>query len=97
MTPEVLQILGALCLIALSVNAFFIRSLVVSISEVDKNVAVLVANNKHLDLRIVTAEDRLKNLEVSDNLIRESLHDFRSAISSRVQFLEIKLENVEIK
>ena len=97
MTPEMLGAIGGICVLALGINAYFIKSLVNAISEVkdytakvDKNLAVMITDSKHLDKRLENAEDRIRNLEKSDSLIREALHGFRSEVHGELGLLKIK-------
>ena len=57
MTPEILGIVGFLIVIALGINAFFIRDLVEKINDVRLGVAVINSENKNLEKRINIIEN----------------------------------------
>ncbi len=90
MSVEILTAIGGLCTVGLTINAYFIKTLVDSINGLSVNVAVLVANEKHSTSRIEGAEAMIKGLQKSDTIIREGMHELRTSLGNRIQILELK-------
>ncbi len=102
MTSELLGIIGTLLLLGLTVNGFFIKSLVDAInsnsektSTVATSVAVLVNDMIHVKARVENSETRIEQLDESDKLIRDGVHEMRTTLGNRIQVLEFQQKRIK--
>jgi cell division protein FtsB len=91
-SPEVLAVIGSMIIILLGLNAFFIKELLDSLNQVKLQTAILIEKSTHSDKRMDSNDDRLDALESEVVKLRERHHDLMNTIGSRIQRIEIKLE-----
>lgn len=96
---EVLAVIGALITIGLTINAFFIKSLISEIkmngdktSSIDKNLAILTSESKSTERRLTLCEDRLRLIDEFGNETRRAVHDKLNDVSGRIGIMELKIE-----
>lgn len=87
----ILSLCGACLSLLLTVNAFFIRQLVLSIGQVDKGLGVLIERHNGTSERMKVNE---KNIEKVDNEVislRKRLHQNNNDLNKRLLEIEIGL------
>jgi hypothetical protein len=75
MTPEILAVIGFLIVLALSANAYFIKSLVESIEQVKLQTATLLERSLDFDRRITDNKDEIEKLRVRQHTLGNDMHN----------------------
>lgn len=80
-----LGIIGTMAIIALSVNAFFVKSLLDSLNQVKIQTGILIEKSTSSDSRLIYLEKEVM-------LLRQRNHDIVNELGIRIVKLEMKIE-----